>query len=88
MMEKLIATLTAVGGLTATLSGSQALAAELHVPQIISAETYAGPYEITPGESSQTAEIAGKIASENIVINPIPSNYGLISWDGRVITVS
>ena len=25
---------------------------------------------------------------KNIRINPIPSNYGLITWDGSVLTVS
>lgn len=29
-----------------------------------------------------------KTTQQNIVINPIPSNYGLITWNGSVITVS
>lgn len=49
---------------------------------------YDGAYEWTPSESVQTIEIANKKALDNIKINPIPSNYGLITWDGTTITVS
>lgn len=49
---------------------------------------YDGPVEFTPSGSTQTIEIAGTKALENIKINPVPSNYGLITWDGSTITVS
>jgi len=49
---------------------------------------YTGPLEFTPSEEQQTIDAAGKAVLENLVINPIPNNYGLITWDGRVITVS
>jgi hypothetical protein len=31
---------------------------------------------------------AEKVVTRNIVINPIPSNYGLITWNGSTLTVS
>ena len=71
-------TLSGVGGLSGTLSGAGAAPVE----------QYEGPYEFTPTQSTQTIEIAFKQATENIIINPIPSNYGLISWNGSVLTVS
>ena len=40
------------------------------------------------GQETQTLATAEKTVLENIVINPIPSNYGLITWNGSVLTVS
>ena len=47
-----------------------------------------GPYEYTPADSSQTIAIGGKRAVGDITINPIPSNYGKITWNGSILTVS
>ena len=52
------------------------------------APEYEGPYEFTPTEETQTVACAEKLTTENIVINPIPNNYGLITWNGSIITVS
>ena len=49
---------------------------------------YTGPTEIIPNEDHQTLETANKSVLENITIAPIPSNYGLITWNGRTLTVS
>lgn len=52
------------------------------------AELYRGEYEFTPSDEQQTVRIAEKKAQRDIVINPIPSNYGKIEWNGAYITVS
>ena len=49
---------------------------------------YEGSYEFTPSDVVQTVSIRNMIAEEDIVINPIPQNYGLITWNGSVLTVS
>ena len=49
---------------------------------------YYGPYEVTPSQSTQTLFTENKRATGNIIINPIPSNYGLITWNGSALTVS
>lgn len=49
---------------------------------------YEGATEITPSGATQTLLTADRVLRQNIVINPIPSNYGLIGWDGAVLTVS
>ena len=49
---------------------------------------YQGPYSATPSEEVQTLSTANTILVQNITIDPIPSNYGLITWDGTTITVS
>ena len=49
---------------------------------------YEGPYEFAPDQTEQTINIQDKMARRNIKINPIPSNYGLITWNGTTLTVS
>lgn len=49
---------------------------------------YSGQYEWTPTTETQTIPIIGKTATRNITINPIPNNYGLITWNGSTLTVS
>lgn len=49
---------------------------------------YDGATEITPSAETQVLETNQHVLRSNIVINPIPNNYGLITWDGSTITVS
>lgn len=56
--------------------------------QIVDGEKYKGEYEVTPSAETQTLETQGLTLNENITIKPIPSNYGLITWDGSILTVS
>ena len=51
-------------------------------------DDYHGEYVWTPTEETQTVLISGLRATQNITINPIPTNYGLITWNGSVLTVS
>ena len=53
-----------------------------------SVNKYSGPYEVTPSQQTQTLPTANKTLSQNVTVNPIPSNYGKITWDGRILTVS
>ena len=84
----IIGKLSGLGGLSGTLSGSGAISGGLSVPTVAPVEPYEGSYEFTPSGERQEIEIANKRAIENIVIDPIPENYGLITWDGSVLTVS
>ena len=67
-------------------SGAVSLAAEHVIREII--EDFTGPYQITPSLETQTLEIRGMRATADIVVDPIPSNYGLITWNGSTLTVS
>lgn len=49
---------------------------------------YEGITEITPSQDTQILQTSNKVLTRNIVVNPIPSNYGLITWNGSVLTVS
>lgn len=60
----------------------------------VGGEVYGGniqPYEddyiVTPSEQEQTLETSGKRLAQNVIVEPIPSNYGRISYSGSVITV-
>ena len=54
----------------------------------IDAPYYRGDYEITPTQGTQVLEMEGMRAARNVVVNPIPSNYGLITWNGSSLMVS
>lgn len=49
---------------------------------------YEGATEITPSEEAQTLFTNNLRMTDNITINPIPQNYGLITYNGSTITVS
>ena len=51
-------------------------------------ETYQGPYAVTPSEESQTLSTADLIMGEDVVIDPIPANYGRITWNGSVLLIT
>lgn len=54
----------------------------------ISGDVYDGDYEVTPGQSAVVLTTVGKAMARNVTVNPIPSNYGLITWNGSTLTVS
>lgn len=49
---------------------------------------YGGPYVVTPTRETQTLMTKERAMTANVIINPIPSNYGLITWNGSSLTVS
>ena len=49
---------------------------------------YTGSYEFTPSDAEQTIASTSRVFDRDITIKPIPSNYGLITYDGSCITVS
>lgn len=51
-------------------------------------EDYTGAYEVTPTEETQTLPTEGLMMNRDVTVKPIPNNYGRISWNGSVLTVS
>ena len=51
-------------------------------------DPYKGPYSFTPSQEAQTIAITGLTPARDITIEPIPSNYGLVTWNGSTLTVS
>ena len=48
---------------------------------------YTGETDITPAASAQILATAGKTIADDIIIEPIPSNYGKVSYNGAFILV-
>lgn len=51
-------------------------------------DPYTGDYTITPSSETQVFQTKNKRMTDNITVNPIPSDWGHISWSGSVLTVS
>lgn len=51
-------------------------------------ESYTGSVDITPTNTVQVLATQGKVLDTNLIIEPIPNNYGLITYNGSYITVS
>ena len=48
---------------------------------------YEGSYEVAPGEEAQVLPVDGLRMRDDLTIDPIPSNYGRIAWNGSGIIV-
>ena len=55
---------------------------------VSSDEYYTGDYTITPQAQAVTLETEQLKMSANVTIEAIPSNYGLITWNGSTLLVS
>lgn len=53
-----------------------------------SGEAYEGNYEITPSEELQTLPTANRQLARDIVVAPIPKNYGRITYSGGGIIIT
>ena len=47
-----------------------------------------GGETVVVGGEEQRLPTASRMLEQDIVVKPVPSNYGLITWDGSTITVS
>ncbi len=87
-VAQLEGTLSGVATINGTMSGVATLSANLTIPDVVSPPAYTGSYTVTASAETQTLETNGLVMSEDITINPIPNNYGLITWNGSYLTVS
>ena len=55
---------------------------------VIGADPYEGEYVVTPSAFRQILQTKNKRMDENVVVEPIPHNYGLITYNGFELTVS
>ena len=58
------------------------------VKEYVDVQTYTGEYEVTPSADTQILDTAGLRLTRPVTVNPIPQNYGLITWNGAFLTVS
>ncbi len=81
------AALASGGTVTGRISPGATLTATLSSALPVSG-VYEGPYTVVPARTAQTLHTAGTIAARDIIVEAIPQNYGLITWNGAVLTVS
>ena len=74
--------------ITGRLSGIGTMSGKITIPEVAGVTPYTGEYTVTPTHEVQTLATAKKGMARDVVINPIPGNYGLITWNGSVLTVS
>lgn len=70
------------------LSAAASISGTITVPSAVGGDPYTGSYEVTPSTNTQTIPTSGKVMYQNVTVKPIPSNYGLITWNGSTLTVS
>ena len=70
------------------VTGSSALHLKASEGVPIYPVAYAGEYSVTPSAQAQTLSTEGLMMTGNVTVNPIPNNYGLITYNGSTITVS
>lgn len=58
-----------------------------YVPYVPAIDEYDGPYEVTPTTTAQTLATRGLLSTADIVVNPIPSNYGRIEQRGSALYI-
>ena len=80
--------LTLEDGNELTLAIDEAEDMELTLEQASGYPTYTGATTFTPTQEAQIALTAGKVVLQDITINPIPYNYGLVTYQGNIITIS
>lgn len=83
--------IAAEDGIEFSIGDSQAAAVlEIGNPLIIRDPDppYEGPYTVTPSAQRQTLVTRGYAMTGNVIIEPIPQNYGLVTYNGRILTIS
>lgn len=55
---------------------------------VVSFPEYTGEYDVIPTRQKRVLNTANKVLGSNVVIEPIPNNYGLVEYNGRYIRIS
>ena len=86
-MERIRGRVSAGAVIGARLSGSGGIGARIDNGKG-RGYPYDGPYEVTPTRYTQVLYTNGKTLADDVTVKPIPPEYGLITYNGSVITVS
>ena len=72
------------------LNVSTPIVAEIGVDMMVKVDAvpYTGETSVTPTGAKQTLPTSGTLVTKDIVVEPIPSNYGLVTWNGATLTIS
>lgn len=72
----------------ADLSTPVNIKTEIDIPRVVGNRPYSGEYIVIPSDEEQVLETQGLAMNGNVIVKPIPENYGKITWNGSVLTVS
>lgn len=86
-LDTLVFELSPTLQLAFNLANKQSVSFDLETPSAIGVTTYDGAYEVTPSAETQTLSTRHRYMLDDITINPIPSDYGHIVYDGSKILV-
>ena len=88
-MNELVVSVGAPSKVSLTPSAAVSVAFAEYVPmRPADADWYEGPYSVTPTGTAQVLPTDGLLMADDVTVAPIPSNYGRISYQGNVLTVS
>ena len=87
---ELSGTLTSTGRLHGSLVGdNHKINGTLTIPSVVGAETYAGPYEITPKAwEEQTLETAHKLMTDDVTVFRVPYYETSNLFDGKTAYIA
>lgn len=86
-IKRITGSLSLLQDISGNISDPSSISGSAQRAEIERLPEYPGPYEVTPTQQAQVIDMAGKKASQNIVINPIPSNYGRVTWNGTSLII-
>ena len=81
---------TATPPYSAHIAGGGAVGMSAAAPIAVrptSGTPYGGRYVVTPSEETQTLRTANTVMAHDVVVEPIPSDYGRLAWNGHILTV-
>ena len=55
---------------------------------VISGDPYQGEYVVTPTRETQVLNTQGYYMEGDVTVNPIPPEYGLVTWNGSYLMIS
>ena len=86
-VERITGDISVMDNISANLAGQENITVSMFIPEFASVY-YDGDYSVTASDETQILPTQGLVMRQDLTINPVPSNYGRITWDGNRITVS
>lgn len=86
--QKISGSITLTNSIKGSLTDGGFLSGNVQVAQTEKADAYMGPYTVTPSQDTQIVHVKDLKMVQNITVEPIPSYYGRVSYNGSVITIT
>ena len=87
-MDRITGSISVRAAVAGGISIQAGIGGTLVIPEEVLPDRYDGPYTVTPSGQEQRLRTEGMMMRGDVIIGPIPQNYGLVTWDGIKITIS